>query len=516
MTLLLAALVAAPTPRAYAATLSVTKTADTNDGLCNSDCSLREAINTANANPGADTILLPAGSYTLTIPPGANDDNSGDLDIREQVTITGAGAATTTIVGVAGAAGDRVLELHAGAVTITGVTIRGGRSDVDGGGILVRPTAALTLRDSIVRDNTAADLGGGIAVGGDIDIGGGALTIERVTIHNNTARIGGGVSAFNAGALTLANATLSANSVVNSGGGMAVFSSTVTLNNSTFTANIADSNADNGGEGGGIFNNSDATVTLANTLIAANVDASPTTKHPDCSGIFQSERYNLIQDLTGCLRQGFVGGDVVEQDARLAPLAVNGGAIPVHALLGDSPALDAGNPDAAQGGVACAGVDARGVARPIDADGDTIAVCDIGAFEAIATDLALQASAAPLLVRSGGPMSYQLTLRNLGPTGLPAATARLQLAAGASYTGAGGAGWSCSASGATVDCIGPTLAAGATAPLLTIATIAPPGTASFSATATIGAGVVDNQAANNSVTITTLPAIPNFVPLLGK
>ncbi len=36
----------------------VTKTADTNDGLCNADCSLREAIVAANANPGVDTIAF--------------------------------------------------------------------------------------------------------------------------------------------------------------------------------------------------------------------------------------------------------------------------------------------------------------------------------------------------------------------------------------------------------------------------------------------------------------------------
>lgn len=48
-----------------AATFTVTKTADTADGTCsNSDCSLREAIIASNALPGADTIILPAGTYT--------------------------------------------------------------------------------------------------------------------------------------------------------------------------------------------------------------------------------------------------------------------------------------------------------------------------------------------------------------------------------------------------------------------------------------------------------------------
>ena len=39
-----------------AATFTVTKTADTNDGSCNADCSLREAIVAANAL-GAPTRL---------------------------------------------------------------------------------------------------------------------------------------------------------------------------------------------------------------------------------------------------------------------------------------------------------------------------------------------------------------------------------------------------------------------------------------------------------------------------
>jgi CSLREA domain-containing protein len=40
-----------------AATFTVSKTADTNDGNCNADCSLREAITAANANGvSADTI----------------------------------------------------------------------------------------------------------------------------------------------------------------------------------------------------------------------------------------------------------------------------------------------------------------------------------------------------------------------------------------------------------------------------------------------------------------------------
>src|SRR5690242_2200973 len=86
---------------AQAASFTVTKTADTNDGVCNADCSLREAISAANLSPGADTITLPAGTYQLTLANagGINEDGnaSGDLDINDSLTINGAGSATTII-----------------------------------------------------------------------------------------------------------------------------------------------------------------------------------------------------------------------------------------------------------------------------------------------------------------------------------------------------------------------------------------------------------------------------------
>ena len=59
-----------------AATFSVTKTSDTADGACDpTDCSLREAIIAANAQPDAQAhrIILPAGAYTLTLT-GPNED----------------------------------------------------------------------------------------------------------------------------------------------------------------------------------------------------------------------------------------------------------------------------------------------------------------------------------------------------------------------------------------------------------------------------------------------------------
>ena len=72
---------------------TVSKTDDTNDGVCSAgDCSLREAVNNANACPGTQTINLPAGGYTLTID-GDNEDlgQTGDLDITDDLVIIGTG-----------------------------------------------------------------------------------------------------------------------------------------------------------------------------------------------------------------------------------------------------------------------------------------------------------------------------------------------------------------------------------------------------------------------------------------
>src|SRR6185503_1199896 len=113
-TLLVSGTASQEIPSTPASTFTVTKTTDTNDGICDADCSLREAILAANAQVGADSVIVPAGIYTLTIP-GTDEDAgaTGDLDIRGDVTLTGAGTALTVIDG---GGIDRVIEVT-GTVT---------------------------------------------------------------------------------------------------------------------------------------------------------------------------------------------------------------------------------------------------------------------------------------------------------------------------------------------------------------------------------------------------------------
>ena len=65
---------------AQGANLTVTKTDDTNDGVCNADCSIREAIGDAAAG---DTIDIPSGTYTLTL--------GSAISINKDLILIGAG-----------------------------------------------------------------------------------------------------------------------------------------------------------------------------------------------------------------------------------------------------------------------------------------------------------------------------------------------------------------------------------------------------------------------------------------
>lgn len=338
-------------PAAQAATISVTTTADelNTDG----DCSLREAIRSANSDgvdphdacasgSGADTIALPAGTYMLSVgPAGDNAALTGDLDITSDVTLD-----PTGVVVIDGGALDRVfMVIGSGALTASDLTIRGGKATGVGGGIYSEETVTLT----------------------------------GVTVTNNEAAGGGGIWAEFIGTTTLTNVTVSGNRTDGDGGGLRVINATATLNNVTITDNTADNDANGSGDGGGVAIDSTATVNLKNTILGDNRDASTggDPRHPDCSGTITSEGYNLIEEATGCTLAGTTTGNVVGQDPRLSQLADNEGSTQTHALQKNSPAIDTGNSAAAgSGGSACEATDQRGVPR-------TGSRCDMGAYELV-------------------------------------------------------------------------------------------------------------------------------------
>src|SRR3954447_3072571 len=140
--------------------------------------SLRQAV--IDAAPG-ETIVVPAGTYTLTSDP---------LEIVKSVTIAGHGAGDTTIrAGVPMGVIEITGPLDA---TISGVTIRDG--DIVGtvalGAGIQSAQANLTLRDAVLTNNVANANGssggsGGVALGGAIWATEGSLSLINCTVAGN-------------------------------------------------------------------------------------------------------------------------------------------------------------------------------------------------------------------------------------------------------------------------------------------------------------------------------------------
>jgi CSLREA domain-containing protein len=204
-----------PTRVARANANSAVINVDTPDDELNSDgdCSLREAVESANTNTsvdqcesgaGPDTIMIPAGTYTLTLGgPGENGNAGGDLDITEDLTFQGA-LSSTTILNADKL--DRMIHVtHAFTVnlTIADLTIIGGRSTCAGsgcfagGGAVQYPSrGVLTIEDSIFEDNATACNGancgdinraaGAVFVGDDGDV----LIQRSIFRHNKAGCIG--------------------------------------------------------------------------------------------------------------------------------------------------------------------------------------------------------------------------------------------------------------------------------------------------------------------------------------
>jgi hypothetical protein len=136
---------------------------------------------------------------------------------------------------------------------------------------------------------------------------------------------------------------------------------------------VADSDANNSGDGGGLANA--GTAVLRNSILGENVDASAGGSiFPDCSGGFTSDGYNLIENTTGCAIGGSNTGNITGVDPNLAALALNGGRTQTNAFPTGSPPHNTANP----GGC----VDNTGAAVLADQrDGARLNRCDMGAFE---------------------------------------------------------------------------------------------------------------------------------------
>jgi CSLREA domain-containing protein len=205
-----------PSPNPGSATFTVTKTADTADGTCDSDCSLREAIIAANAAGALSTagvggppiIQLPAGTYTLTIPgTGENAALTGDLDITAAMNIVGAGPDVTIIDG---GNLDTVLDVRStGDLMLSGVTVQHGKSPGTGG---IYANGPLTLTNVHVSHNKGEGTDADGATGGVTIKTIGTITDSLFFMNTATGNSTGGLYGQATSNVTVKNTTFDSNS----------------------------------------------------------------------------------------------------------------------------------------------------------------------------------------------------------------------------------------------------------------------------------------------------------------
>ncbi len=351
--------------------------------------SLRQVVADANASAGADTVTFDptvfAMATTITL-------ITGEIPITDAVTITGPVAGVTvdanktsrvfntsaaangavinisrmTITGGKSASDGGGIFIGEEVVTLTDCVVTGNSSGSDGGGINVQSLnastlASLTLKNTAVTGNTAADDGAGFYF-----FHSGTAVVENCTISGNTATGGDGGGFYfygtvTAGGLTVRNSTIANNKAGNRGGGIVLLGgvSVGTLNvlSCTITGNSATTN------GGGIFRIANAMIiTVENSIVAGNINATA----PDISSAGTvNQKSSAVGSNTGFTQTDQGGNLAFGVNLLLGSLGNFGGLTQTVALLPGSPAIHAGSSTIT--------TDQRGKSR--------VGAVDMGAFE---------------------------------------------------------------------------------------------------------------------------------------
>jgi CSLREA domain-containing protein len=283
------------------------------------DCSLRGAISLANALSGAHTITFDSTVFSTAqtiVLTSALPNLSGNL------TIDGGTARRVTISG--NHLSNRVLVINSGAVVkLRNLTV----SDGGDGGIF--NGGSLTL-DGLTVSNNSTTYGDG---GGVLNTG--TMWLLNSTLTGNSAQFGGGMR--NSSTAIVVNTTISGNSATNQVGGLRN-ASIMTLVNSTVSNNSAVYYA------GGIEVSPFSTLKMYNTIVANNYLVGQYAGDPqhdmECRNAASVSAYNtLVKDGT-CLNNG-TGNRT--GDPLLGPLANNGGLTQTQLPLPASPVVNTGN-----------------------------------------------------------------------------------------------------------------------------------------------------------------------------
>lgn len=404
---------------AWSATFTVNNAGDAGDanpgdGICATAggvCSLRAAVQEANAFAGDDVIDFALGTATITLGSVLMLNQGATIDGGGVITLDGGGASQhfnlanpnfpgqmsyrlmglKLINGYAALLGGSVRASNS-SVMLTRVELTNNKTGVGGVGGAIYVSGNTHLYGyEVTATGNQADSGGAIFSASDT-----AVMLNSFIARNNQAVGGGGAIEHQGQTLAIGESLFTGNNVTTTGAGGGAIdvnpasTSSLTISDSTFYGNTGSGNGSAGSAlfvwgavPGGLIQNStfagnDAArgvitaalagasaprITLKNTIVSSAVGGS--FENCRTTGGVIADGGNNLQ--WGGSVAASCGAGITQADPLLAPLANNGGFSQTMALLAGSPAINAGSD--------CTSADQRGVTRPIGP------ACDIGAFE---------------------------------------------------------------------------------------------------------------------------------------